>query len=61
MMAGNSMRSDVVPVVEAGGWGTYVPHGLVWEVEHAEPPVDSPRYTEIADLGALPALLNALN
>lgn len=61
MMAGNSMRSDVVPVVEAGGWGTYVPHGLVWEVEHAEPPVHSPRYNEIADLGALPALLNALN
>jgi putative hydrolase of the HAD superfamily len=60
MMAGNSMRSDVVPMVDAGGWGTYVPHGLVWEVEHAEPPVDSPRYNEISDLGALPTLLKAL-
>ncbi|NSY38027.1 HAD family hydrolase [Leisingera sp. ANG59] len=60
MMVGNSMRSDVVPVIEAGGWGTYVPHGLVWEVEHAEAPEHSPRYTEIADLGALADLVDKL-
>ncbi|UWR87968.1 HAD family hydrolase [Phaeobacter inhibens] len=57
MMVGNSMRSDVVPIIEAGGWGTYVPHGLVWEVEYAPAPVHSPRYTEIADLSALPTLV----
>ena len=57
LMVGNSMRSDVVPVIEAGGWGVYVPHGLVWEIEHAEVPV-SPRYRSLADLGALAALLS---
>ncbi|MFS4581043.1 HAD family hydrolase [Phaeobacter sp. C3_T13_0] len=56
MMVGNSMRSDVVPVIEAGGWGIYVPHGLVWEVEYAPAPDHSPRYMEIPNLGALPAL-----
>lgn len=60
MMVGNSMRSDVVPVIEAGGWGTYVPHGLVWEVEHAEAPDHSPRYTEIKDLGGLADLVERL-
>ncbi|MBY6067467.1 HAD family hydrolase [Leisingera aquaemixtae] len=60
MMVGNSMRSDVVPVIEAGGWGTYVPHGLVWEVEHAEAPEHSPRYTEIPDLSGLAALVDSL-
>ncbi|MEW2912972.1 HAD family hydrolase [Leisingera sp. JC11] len=60
MMVGNSMRSDVVPVIEAGGWGTYVPHGLVWEVEHAEAPEHSPRYTEIPDLGGLADLVDSL-
>ncbi|OBY28760.1 HAD family hydrolase [Leisingera sp. JC1] len=60
MMVGNSMRSDVVPVIEAGGWGTYVPHGLVWEVEHAEAPEHSPRYAEIADLGRLADLVDSL-
>ncbi|WP_293577640.1 HAD family hydrolase [Phaeobacter sp.] len=60
MMVGNSMRSDVVPMIEAGGWGTYVPHGLVWEVEYAPAPSSSPRYNEIADLSALPALVSNL-
>ncbi|KUP91693.1 dUMP phosphatase [Tritonibacter horizontis] len=57
LMAGNSMRSDVVPIVEAGGHGVYVPQGQIWEVEHAEPPVHSDRYHEIADLGGLAELV----
>ncbi|MFU8864742.1 MAG: HAD family hydrolase [Rhodobacterales bacterium] len=60
MMVGNSMRSDVVPVIEAGGWGVHVPHGLVWAIEHAEAPVDAARYHEIAQLGALPELVQSL-
>lgn len=57
MMVGNSMRSDVVPVIEAGGWGVHVPHGLTWEIEQAEAPSDAARYREVADLGALPDLV----
>ena len=57
MMVGNSMKSDVVPVIEAGGWGVYVPHGLVWALEHADPPQGHARYREIADLGGLAALV----
>jgi putative hydrolase of the HAD superfamily len=26
MMVGNSLRSDVVPAIEAGSWGVHVPH-----------------------------------
>ena len=26
MMVGNSLKSDVLPVLEAGGWGVHVPH-----------------------------------
>lgn len=60
LMVGNSMRSDVVPVIEAGGHGVYVPHGLVWEVEHAEAPSQSPRFHEIEDLSSLPVLLDRI-
>ncbi|NPD19897.1 HAD family hydrolase [Alterinioella nitratireducens] len=60
MMIGNSMKSDVVPALEAGAWGIYVPHGLTWALEHAETPEDHPRFREIADLGALPALLDEI-
>jgi putative hydrolase of the HAD superfamily len=57
LMAGNSMRSDVVPVIEAGGWGVYVPHGLVWEIEKADAPETSPRYRHLPDLANLPDLV----
>lgn len=57
MMIGNSMKSDVVPVVEGGGWGVYVPHGESWALEHALPPKNAPRYHSIDSLGELPLIL----
>lgn len=60
MMVGNSMRSDVVPVIEAGGWGVHVPHGLVWEVEMADTPSAAPRYRELTDLGQLHDLVREI-
>ena len=53
MMIGNSMKSDVRPMIDAGGFGVYVPHDLAWALEAAEPPHDHPRFAELADLGAL--------
>lgn len=57
MMVGNSLKSDVVPAIEAGGWGIHVPHDLTWTLEHAEAPSEAPRFREIANLGHLPHLL----
>jgi len=57
MMVGNSMKSDVRPAIDAGGWGVFVPHGLSWALEHADPPHGHPRYRELPDLGGLVALL----
>lgn len=59
MMIGNSMKSDVRPMIDAGGWGVFVPHDLVWDFEHADAP-EHPRYREIPDLGHLADLLEAL-
>lgn len=33
VMVGNSLRSDIVPVLELGGWGVHVPYHLTWEHE----------------------------
>ncbi|UWR22838.1 HAD family hydrolase [Sulfitobacter sp. S190] len=59
LMAGNSMASDVRPMIDAGGWGIMVPHGHAWAIEHAEPP-DSDRFAEITDLSQLPKLIDTL-
>ncbi len=61
MMVGNSLKSDVLPVIEAGAWGTHVPHDLTWSFEHAEPPTEHPRFREIPRLGDLPAILASLD
>jgi putative hydrolase of the HAD superfamily len=60
MMVGNSLKSDIVPALQAGGWGVYVPHDLTWVLEHAETPVDEPRFRQVSNLGELPELLTRL-
>lgn len=60
MMVGNSLKSDVVPALEAGAWGVFVPHGLTWALEHAEKPEASERFHEIPDLGELDALIRSV-
>ena len=60
IMVGNSMKSDILPAIEAGAWGVHVPHDLAWALEHAEAPEGHPRFHEIADLGALGALVGQI-
>ncbi|OFX01963.1 MAG: HAD family hydrolase [Alphaproteobacteria bacterium RIFCSPHIGHO2_12_FULL_63_12] len=60
LMIGNSLKSDVIPAIEAGGWGVYVPHELTWVIERAEAPREHPRYREIPAVSALPALIEGL-
>jgi len=60
MMVGNSMRSDVIPALQAGAWGVHVPHALSWVLEHAEAPVDAPRFRTLPGLGALPDLVSRI-
>ncbi|MBL4915637.1 HAD family hydrolase [Szabonella alba] len=58
LMVGNSLKSDVLPVIEAGGWGVHVPHGLTWALDHADPPEGHPRFRTLPDLGALTLMLD---
>ena len=60
MMIGNSMKSDVLPMVEAGGWGLYVPHGLTWELEKADPPKDAEKFRQIDSLGEVPTIIEGI-
>jgi putative hydrolase of the HAD superfamily len=57
MMVGNSLKSDVVPAIEAGSWGVYVPHDLTWSLEHVDEPAHAPRFRRLAHLGELMKLI----
>lgn len=59
VMAGNSMKSDVLPVIELGGHGVFIPHDLTWMAERAEAP-DHARLHHLDGIAGLPALIAAL-
>jgi putative hydrolase of the HAD superfamily len=35
-MVGNSVRSDILPVMALGGTAVHIPYPLLWELEHVE-------------------------
>jgi len=53
LMAGDSMRSDVIPALEAGAWAAYIPQPLGWSHEQRPAPQDHPRFIELTSLAAL--------
>ena len=57
MMVGNSMRSDVVPALEAGAWGVHVPSEHVWALDAHDEPDASVKFRRILDLAELPPLI----
>ena len=60
MMVGNSLKSDVLPMIDAGGIGVHVPHGDMWALEYAESPENQARFYELPDLRTLPDLIRSL-
>ncbi|MEM9969970.1 MAG: HAD family hydrolase [Pseudomonadota bacterium] len=61
LMTGNSLKSDINPVLQAGGWAVHVPHDLEWDVEADTTPTDHPRFREATHFGQLPALIGQIN
>ena len=61
LMAGNSLKSDVIPMLKAGGLGVHIPHELTWEYEREDAPTGHHRYHQLQDLSVLPALVRKLS
>ena len=54
VMAGDSMRSDILPALEAGAWAAFIPQDGAWAHEVAKAPSNHARFTQIERLGDLP-------
>lgn len=61
VMVGNSLRSDIAPVVELGGWGVYMPYHSTWSLE-TDPhfAVDNPRVIQVSTASSIPAAIGQL-
>ncbi len=59
-MVGNSLKSDILPVLEIGGFGVHVPFEILWDLESTDSaPNEGDRWVELASLADVPAWLNA--
>ncbi|TXH66520.1 MAG: HAD family hydrolase [Lysobacteraceae bacterium] len=60
-MIGNSLRSDIVPVLRLGGSGVHMPYPLTWAHEaQAELPAERTRMRSVTCAAELPAALRSL-
>ncbi len=58
LMVGNSLKSDILPVLALGGGGAHVPYHLTWGHERTDEVPDAPgRFIQLASIRELPDLL----
>ncbi len=60
VMIGNSLRSDVLPVLEIGAWAVHVPYQTTWALEHAEEPTRHPRFRQAQRLPDVVDIVDAV-
>ena len=65
VMVGNSLRSDILPALEAGAHAVYIPYELSWVHERISPEamaatMRNARCHQIAQFRELPVLLQRL-
>jgi putative hydrolase of the HAD superfamily len=60
VMVGNSVRSDVLPVLALGGRAVHVPYAVTWILEQAEPDPDLHDFPVLASLTELPACIESM-
>lgn len=59
MMVGNSLKSDILPALDAGARGVHIPSAQEWAMEAAPVP-NSPRFHSLENIAQLPKLLAKL-
>ncbi|WP_295946678.1 HAD family hydrolase [uncultured Bartonella sp.] len=60
-MVGNSLKSDILPALEAGAIAVYIPYDITWVHEMAEEPYDNGRYFKVDKFADLPELLKIID
>lgn len=60
LMIGNSLKSDIIPVLSLGGYGIHVPYHTTWAHEQIEHSVVDEKFKQIQHIGELLNFLNSI-
>ena len=52
-MIGNSLKSDVLPVLAIGGHGYHIPYHTTWAHEQVEHTIEHPDFKELTSIKEL--------
>ncbi|MGV6845398.1 MAG: HAD family hydrolase [Lutibacter sp.] len=58
LMVGNSLKSDILPVLDIGGYTAYIPHQTTWKHEVVDTPIN---HKKMLQLNQINHLLNYFN
>jgi putative hydrolase of the HAD superfamily len=50
LMVGNSIKSDILPVLNVGGYGVHVPYHITWVHEQVEHNIDNDRFKSVESI-----------
>lgn len=50
LMIGNSLKSDVQPILELGGYAAHIPFHVTWSHEQIDKPIEPKRFVELHQL-----------
>ncbi len=60
-MIGNSLKSDILPVLDLGGHGIHIPYRITWEHERVDStPHDHDNFYQIESIAQLPDLIETI-
>jgi|SRR5260221_7673490 putative hydrolase of the HAD superfamily len=57
LMVGNSLKSDILPVLNIGGYGVHVPYHITWAHEHIEHSIDDEKFKSVEGIKDILAFL----
>ena len=60
IMIGNSMRSDIVPIIQIGGHAVHIPYYSTWDHEQKHPYINPKNFKQLKHIGLLPGLIEEM-
>ncbi len=57
LMVGNSLKSDILPVLNVGGYAVHVPYHITWAHEHIEHSIDNEKFKSVVGIRDILAFL----
>lgn len=61
LMIGNSLKSDVLPILELGGYGIHIPYHITWAHEKIEQTVVNDKFRQFHSIAEVLPFLKSIN